>query len=137
MTSAGEKVLVKVGISAVSAEGARKNLDAENPGWDFDAISANATVMWNKELSKITVEGGTHDQAVNFYTALYHAMLSPNLYMDVDGQYRGRDLQVHTADGFDYYTVFISGTHTVQQIPFTRSLTETDQRFYQHLHQAV
>jgi predicted alpha-1,2-mannosidase len=105
-TRAGEQILVKVGISAVSAEGARKNLDSENPGWDFNGISSAARAMWNKELGKITVEGGTHDQQVNFYTALYHVMLSPNLYMDVDGKYRGRDLKVHTAEGFSYYTVF-------------------------------
>jgi predicted alpha-1,2-mannosidase len=105
-SSRGEKILVKVGISAVSTEGARKNLVAEIPGWDFDAIVQNAARAWNKELSKITVDGGTKDQLITFYTALYHTMLCPNLYMDVDGRYRGRDLSVHTADHFDYYTVF-------------------------------
>ncbi len=99
-------LLVKVGISGVSIEGARKNLEAELAGWNFDSVANNAALVWNKELGKIKAEDGTHDQMVVFYTALYHTMLQPNIYSDVDGQYRGRDLQVHQADGFNYYTVF-------------------------------
>ena len=102
----GESLLLKIGISAISAEGARKNLDKENPGWDFEAIARQALDSWNRELGKIVVEGGSNDQKSVFYTALYHAMLSPNLYMDADGQYLGRYLKAHTAHGFDYYTVF-------------------------------
>jgi len=102
----GEALLIKVGISAVSVEGARKNLDAELAGWDFDAVRRAADETWERELGKIQIDGGTRDQRVIFYTALYHAMLTPNVYMDVDGQYRGRDLQVHRADGFTYYSVF-------------------------------
>jgi predicted alpha-1,2-mannosidase len=105
-TDENEQILVKVGISAVSCEGARKNLDAEIPGWDFDQTAYNASMAWNNELGKINVEGGTPGQKTIFYTALYHALLTPNLYMDVDGSYRGRDLKVHPAAGFDYYTVF-------------------------------
>ncbi|MCX6249113.1 MAG: GH92 family glycosyl hydrolase [Bacteroidetes bacterium] len=105
-TRQNEKVLVKVGISAVSCEGARKNLDAEIPGWDFDKTAQDASLAWNRELGRIRVEGGSKDQKIIFYTALYHAFLTPNLYMDVDGSYRGRDLNVHKADGFNYYTVF-------------------------------
>ena len=102
----GARILVKIGISAVSAEGARKNLEAENPGWDFDRIRREAHEAWSRELQKIRVTGGTKEEQTIFYTALYHAMLSPNLYMDVDGQYLGRDMQVHVAEGFEYYTVF-------------------------------
>jgi len=102
----GDPLLVKVGISAVSIEGARRNLDAELPGWDFDAVRARARDAWERELGRIRVDGGTHDQRTVFYTALYHAMLTPNVYMDVDGQYRGRDLEVHKAEGFTYYSVF-------------------------------
>ncbi|HJR61581.1 MAG TPA: GH92 family glycosyl hydrolase [Vicinamibacterales bacterium] len=102
----GGTLLVKVGISAVSIEGARKNLDAEVPGWDFDGVRAAADQAWERELSKIHVQGGTPGQKVNFYTALYHAMLTPNVYMDVDGRYRGRDFKVHKAEGFTYYSVF-------------------------------
>ena len=104
--SGGEPLLVKVAISAVSVEGARKNLEAELPGWDFDAVRSAADAAWERELSKISVEGGTRDQRTVFYTALYHAMLAPNVYMDVDGQYRGRDFKIHRADGFTYYSVF-------------------------------
>jgi predicted alpha-1,2-mannosidase len=102
----GGMLLVKVGISAVSIEGARRNLDAEIAGWNFDGVSRAADAAWQQELSKIRVDGGTHDQRVTFYTAVYHAMLTPNVYMDVDGQYRGRDFKVHQADGFTYYSVF-------------------------------
>jgi len=102
----GDPLLVKVGISATGIDGARKNLDAENPYWDFDAIKDAATRSWNRELSKISANGGTPEQITVFYTALYHLMIQPNIYMDVDHRYRGRDLQIHTADGFDYYTVF-------------------------------
>jgi predicted alpha-1,2-mannosidase len=106
LTVKGEKIMVKVGISAVSTEGARRNLNAEITGWDFDTIAEKARNAWNRELGKITIEGGTKEQLAIFYTALYHAMLNPNLYTDVDRQYRGRDFKVHTADGFDYYTLF-------------------------------
>jgi len=99
-------LLVKVGISAVSTDGAYKNMLAEIPGWDFNKIKDIAKEAWNKELGKIEVEGGTSDQQTIFYTALYHSLLTPNLYMDVDGQYRGTDLKIHKAEGFDNYTVF-------------------------------
>jgi len=105
-TIGNEKILVKVGLSAVSFEGARKNLDAEISGWDFDKTVRDASTAWNIELGKIIAEGGTPEQNVIFYTALYHSFLTPNLYMDVDGNYLGRDLKVHKAKGFDYYTVF-------------------------------
>jgi len=102
----GEPLMVKVGISAVSTDGARRNLEKENPGWDFDAVARQASETWNRELSRISAKGGSDEQLTVFYTALYHSMLSPNLYMDADGQYLGRDMKSHTAEGFDYYTVF-------------------------------
>ena len=104
--SAGGELLVKVGISAVSVEGARKNLEAEIPAWNFEAVRTAADAAWERELSKIRVEGGTPESRTIFYTGMYHAMLAPNVYMDVDGRYRGRDHRVHKADGFTYYTVF-------------------------------
>ena len=100
------QILVKVGISAVSCENARRNLEAEIPGWSFDQVVADARSAWNEELGKIEVTGGTEDQKTIFYTSLYHAFLNPNLYSDVDGAYRGRDLKVHSSTGADYYTVF-------------------------------
>jgi predicted alpha-1,2-mannosidase len=97
---------VKVGISAVSEEGAKLNVNTEIPDWNFDGVKKQAKKDWNKELNKIQVEGGTKDQKIVFYTALYHTMVVPNLYMDVDGQFRGTDLQVHKTEGFENYTVF-------------------------------
>ncbi len=105
-TNAGESIYVKVGISGTSIEGARKNLEAELPGWDFEKTKRDAEEAWNKELSKIEVSGGTEDQMKTFYTALYHCMVVPNIYDDVDGKYLGRDFKIHHADGFNYYTVF-------------------------------
>lgn len=102
----GNILKIKIAISAVSTEGAMKNLTSEIPGWGFDSVKTAAKAAWNKELGKIDVEGGTKEQQKIFYTALYHSLLSPNLYMDVDRQYRGRDNNIHAAAGFDYYTVF-------------------------------
>ena len=89
------QILLKVAVSSVSIEGARKNLEAELPGWDFDKVRADARAAWNKELSKIEVSGGTDAQTTTFYTALYHTMIQPNIFNDVDGQYRGLDGKIH------------------------------------------
>ena len=94
-TMAGEKILVKVALSPVSIDGARKNLAAELPGWDFDKVRADAKAAWNKELSKIEVSGGTDAQTRTFYTALYHTMIQPNIFQDVDGNYLGHDGKIH------------------------------------------
>nr|MBC8435959.1 glycoside hydrolase family 92 protein [Bacteroidota bacterium] len=101
-----ERLSVKIGISGVSIEGARKNMEKEVPDWNFNGIREVTRTAWDKELQKITVMGGIHSQRIIFYTALYHTMLSPNLYMDVDGSYLGRDMEVHESEEFDYYTVF-------------------------------
>lgn len=101
-----KSILVKVGISAVDAEGARKNLESEIPDWNFEKVKSNARTMWNQELNKIQVSGGTKEQQITFYSALYHAFLTPNLFQDVDGNYRGRDLQIHNTTPDSYYTVF-------------------------------
>jgi len=90
-----DPILLKVAISSVSIEGARKNLAAELPGWDFDKVRADARAAWNKELSKIEVSGGTDAQTTTFYTALYHTMIHPSLFNDVDGNYRGLDGKTH------------------------------------------
>lgn len=105
-TNKDEKVFVKVGISAVSTDGARRNLQLEIPDWDFDEIVTKAKDAWNKELGKIEIEGGTKDQQIFFYTSMYHAFMSPDIYMDVDGKYRGIDGKVHRGEGFTNYTVF-------------------------------
>ncbi|MCD4694609.1 MAG: GH92 family glycosyl hydrolase, partial [Bacteroidales bacterium] len=100
------EVMVKVGVSAVNTEGARKNMEAEIPGWDFERVKSLSHKTWNTELNKILVKGGSEEQKITFYTAMYHAFLVPNLFQDVDGKYRGRDLEIHKSKDFDYYTVF-------------------------------
>ena len=106
-TAQREEIMVKVGISAVSFNGARKNMETEIPDWNFKAIVKKSKDAWNKELSKIEIEGGTQDQQTFFYTSMYHACMSPDIYMDVDGKYRGIDRKVHQGEeGFINYTVF-------------------------------
>ena len=100
------KVLAKVGISAVSAEGALQNLNTEIPDFNFKKTENQAKAAWNKELSKIAVESTDKNKLSIFYTALYHCFSSPNLFMDVDGKYFGTDKKIHQAEGFDNYTVF-------------------------------
>ncbi len=101
-----EPLLVKVGISPVDVEGARKNLKTEAPDWDFDAVRQQATDAWNQQLSKIDVQMTDENDKTIFYTALYHAAIVPNLYMDVDGRYRGMDMQTYQSDDYNRYTVF-------------------------------
>ncbi|MCX6197989.1 MAG: GH92 family glycosyl hydrolase [Bacteroidetes bacterium] len=105
-TEEGEMIYARVGISAVSVEGARKNLEAEQPSFDFEKIKTDAVKLWNKELGKIEVESDSENNKRTFYTALYHSMIAPNVYQDVDGKYRGRDLQVHETKDYTNYTVF-------------------------------
>jgi len=99
-------VMAKVAISAVSIDGAQKNLTAELPGWNFLATKAAAAAKWNRELGKIEVSSENVSRLKTFYTALYHTMVVPNINMDVDRQYRGRDNQIHKATGFTNYSVF-------------------------------
>ncbi len=102
---AGEQLLVKVALSAVSTEGALNNLRSEVPGFNFDQIRKEASEAWNKELGRIEVSG-TGEVKQNFYTSLYHAFISPTIYMDVDGNYRGLDQNIHQANGFVNYSTF-------------------------------
>lgn len=101
----GEKILVKVSLSPTSYDGAKLN-SSEIKHWDFDKAHKAAIALWNKELSKIEVTSDDKDKLAIFYTALYHTMMQPNIAQDLDGKYRGRDNQIHVAEGFDYYTVF-------------------------------
>ena len=104
-TSHEKELTVKVALSAVGTEGAVKNLRAEAAGKDFGQLVEAARSAWNDELGIFEVEG-TEDQKAMFYTSLYHTMINPSVYMDVDGNYRGVDHNVHHADGFVNYTVF-------------------------------
>jgi predicted alpha-1,2-mannosidase len=100
-------ILVKVGISAVSIEGAMRNLEAEIPGWDFEAVRSAARSAWESELARITIETANTGYRKTFYTAMYHALLAPTTFCDVDGQYRGMDLKVHTLpEGGQNYTTY-------------------------------
>jgi len=105
-TFENEEIKIKFAISPVSTEGAINNLVTEIPHWDFDAVKAEARNKWNKELNKIVIETPDEDEKVNFYTSMYHAFINPTIYMDVDGQYKGLDQNVHKADRFTNYTTF-------------------------------
>ncbi len=104
-TASEQELVVKVALSAVSTEGALKNLKAEAEGRSFEELADAARGLWDKELSMFEIEG-TEDQKAMFYTSLYHTMINPSVYMDVDGSYRGLDHNIHKADGFTNYTVF-------------------------------
>ena len=105
-TEEGEIIKIKFALSPVSTAGALKNLTAEIPHWNFDKTRAETKAKWNNELSKIEVSTLTLDDKKTFYSALYHTNLSPILYEDVDGQYRGLDQNIHQSEGFTNYTVF-------------------------------
>lgn len=103
--AAGQPLLVKVAISPVSEDSAIANLDAEAPGWDFDGMRASAKRQWSEALGAVEAHG-TKAQRTSFYTALYHTLLGPTLFMDSDGRYRGPDNAVHQADGWTNYSTF-------------------------------
>lgn len=106
-TKENEEVLVKVGISAVDMVGAKKNVDAEIPNWNFNKVKDDAHQTWVKQLSKIDIQTKDETQKSVFYTAMYHAAISPNLFTDVDGRYLGMDLKVHQSEASKpMYTVF-------------------------------
>ena len=105
-TEEGEQITIVTALSGVSIEGAEKNLNAEAPHNDFDKYLAAAKADWNKQLGRIQVKGAQADDQVNFYTALYHSMIAPTIYSDVDGKYYGPDKHVHQADGWVNYSTF-------------------------------
>ena len=104
-TAKDPELVVKVALSAVSTEGAVKNLRAEASGKSFEQLAEAARTDWNNELDHFEIEG-TPDQKAMFYTSLYHTMINPSVYMDVDGSYRGLDHNIHQAKGFTNYTIF-------------------------------
>lgn len=125
-TTKEEAILVKVGISAVSIKGALKNLEAEVPGWDFEGVRRAANVAWEQELSKISIETKREDHRKIFYTALYHSLVAPTLFSDVDGQYRGMDLLIHQlpAEAKNYSTYSLWDTYRALHPLYT--LVQTD-----------
>ncbi len=105
-TEADEQVLAKVAISYVSIEGARKNLEAEIPHWDFDKVRSEALENWNKELSTINVEDDSEKNKQIFYTSLYRSLVATYISQDVDGNYFGMDGKIYKAKDFDFYSSF-------------------------------
>ncbi len=101
----GEKILVKVSLSPTGYEGAQLN-SSEIKDWNFERVKKEAEQLWDSQLSKIEISESNKDKLAIFYTALYHTMVQPNIAQDIDGKYRGRDNQIHQAEGFDYYSVF-------------------------------
>ena len=105
-TQKDEEILVTTALSGVSMEGAALNLQTEAPKDDFDYYYAQAVSNWNTQLGKIKIEGGSTDDQTVFYTALYHSMLAPTIYSDVDGSYMGADRKIHKAEGWTNYSTF-------------------------------
>jgi putative alpha-1,2-mannosidase len=141
--AAGEKVQIKFALSPVSTLGALENLQAEVPDWDFNRVKRDAQAEWNKELSKIAVTTLDDGEMVNFYTALYHALLTPTVYMDTDGQYKGIDQNVHKAGVINRRHEPIKrtkdgrlrpGAHVVSSSPFTNYTTFSLWDTYRALH---
>ena len=132
VASTNQPLLVKVGISAVSVENARENLQQELPGWNFASVVSKANADWNRELSKIAIK--TQDERAKriFYTALYHTMIAPSVFSDVNGEYRGADGKTHKGDFTDYTTFSLWDTYraafplmTLIQPEMQRDLAET------------
>lgn len=132
VASTNQPLLVKVGISAVSVENARENMQQELPGWNFASVVAKANADWNRELSKIAIK--TQDERAKriFYTALYHTMIAPSVFSDVNGEYRGADGKTHKGDFTDYTTFSLWDTYraafplmTLIQPEMQRDLAET------------
>jgi predicted alpha-1,2-mannosidase len=116
-TSGDRTVLMKVGLSYVSADHARRNLEAENPGWDIEAVRSTASAAWNARLNSIQVTGGSVDQRTIFYTALYHAFIHPSTFSDADGSYLGFDNVVHNVGSRVQYHNFAGWDIYRSQIP--------------------
>lgn len=104
-TEEGEQIKIKFALSPVSQSNALLNMKTEIPGWDFNLVKNQIQADWNKELNKIQIEASEDDKA-NFYTSLYHSFISPTVYMDVNGEYKGLDQEVHKAENFTNYTTF-------------------------------
>ncbi|ULQ50709.1 GH92 family glycosyl hydrolase [Flavihumibacter fluvii] len=105
-TTAGEQVTMKAGISFVNIEGARANLEADIKDWNFEEVLNSTTALWNKALGKVKIEGATDDQKAIFYTALYHTMIDPRSFTDVNGNYPGGDGKIHQSVNFTKRTIF-------------------------------
>ncbi len=105
-TQKDEAVLLKAGISFVSIDGAKENLAKEIPDWNFNKTLQNTQSLWNKALGKINITGGTEEQKIVFYTALYHSLIDPRAFSDLNGDYPGGDGKIHKTKDFTKRTIF-------------------------------
>ncbi len=106
--AAGESIEIQMALSSVSPAGALANLGAETSGKSFEEVRSNARKLWEKEFDKVEMKGAKDDM-VNFYTALYHSLLTPIIYQDVDGKYKGLDQNIHDAKNFKNVPYFPLG----------------------------
>lgn len=113
-TAEGEEILVKVAISPVDSEGAELAMQSEQPGWDFDAVHQSAAEAWERELSRIRITGSEKQKRI-FYTAMYHTMMAPALFSDVNGNYRGADGNIYHSDTPCYTNFSLWDTYRAKQ----------------------
>jgi predicted alpha-1,2-mannosidase len=104
-TEEAEKIKIKFALSSVSQENALQNMQIEIKDWDFERVKTEAQNLWNKELNKILINA-EEDIKINFYTSMYHTFINPTVYVDINGQYKGLDQDVHIAEGFINYSTF-------------------------------
>ncbi|HHH53527.1 MAG TPA: glycoside hydrolase family 92 protein, partial [Bacteroidetes bacterium] len=136
-----KQILVKVGVSAVDFDGARKNLDKEIPDWDFDTTLSKTQAKWQTQLDKIQISSNDNDKKTIFYSALYHTMIVPNIFSDVDGRYRGMDDKIHTDKMHNIYTVFslwdtYRATHPLYTLIEQKRTTDFINTFIHHWEQS-
>jgi predicted alpha-1,2-mannosidase len=131
------QLIVKVALSPVAELGAKNNMATELHHWNFDQVRLESEQAWEKQLRKIEVEGGTKSQKRIFYTALYHTMIAPNVFMDANGGYRGLDGEVYESQDFVNYTVFslwdtYRSTHPLYTLIEQKRTTDFIKTFLQH-----
>ena len=125
-THKGEQVEVQVGISFVDSDGARRNFQNEIAGKGFDKVRTQARKMWNEQLGRMAIEGGSDDERTVFYTSLYHTMLDPRIYTDTDGRYVGGDYKIHNSNGqFTKRTIFSGWDVFRSQFPLQTIINPT------------
>ncbi len=133
-TKEGEEIMLYTAISATGIEGAAKNLEAEITSNDFNHYRSAAEKMWNDKLSRFEVEGTNHDHKMVFYTSLYHTMLAPTIYNDVDGSYRGPDGKIHQSSDFVNYSTFsLWDTYRAAHPLYTYSATKESEDMVESL----
>lgn len=140
-TGEGEVILVKVALSGVSTKNAVENLRTELPGWNFEETVARAKDKWNAELSKITIDA-SEERKINFYTSMYHSFLNPNVFSDVNGEYRGLDQNIYKLDKAVNYTTFslwdtYRALHPLYTIIQQRRTTDIINSLLAHYEQSV